>query len=395
MSIAETHALTAARSRAARVGFTMVELLVVIAIIAVLMALLLPALTGARRAGKKSATQSMLTAFTNAASSFSNDHGSRMPGYFSPSQMGDSANLGRRMSAMENVMLDLGGSDVVLGLDGDTGVPNADPEAGIFALSPYEPDNDHPAVIVNAKLIGSGGAYFAPDSKFLAELDGKGAVSSDPVMPDVVDSFGNPLLVWVKDTSARGSIDPDHNALDGNQQFAQTTSDAGGGADGTGGPAWFYLASNECFFGEDSISVGEGGVNQATLSGLSPLMPMGGAPVPVPAEDRIATLAAVLASPSYYAIPSDDTLDTVAPDAIYPSKPRGNLIVQSAGIDGLFYGTNGPGWKSNAVTESGKFRLEFGRNYKSDATHRFMDEDGKFINYDIASDFDDLTNSIN
>ncbi|MEX0876112.1 MAG: type II secretion system protein [Phycisphaerales bacterium] len=388
-------------ARRARGGFTLVELLVVIAIIAVLMALLLPALTGARRAGKRSATQNMMNAFTNAVSSFSNDNGSRMPGWYSPSQMGDSANLIAGMSAMENVMLELGGSDVILGSYEDY-QSEINEDAGIISIAPFNNGDDN-AVVVNYNLIGSGGAYFAPDSKFIRTMkfDGGQQSTTDQngqhLMPDIVDAFGNPLLVWTKDESARGSIDPDGDT-DPYEQFAQTVSDPGGGADGTGGPAWFYLASNECFFGENAISVGDGGINQSALSALSPLRPQGGNNVPVDAEERIKTLATVLASPSYYLLPSGVSLDDAPPHDIYPAQPRGNLIVQSGGIDGYYFGTDSQGWAANAHSEGSEFHVDFGNNFKSgedDDAPRHRDEDGAFITLDIGTDFDYLLNSVN
>lgn len=389
MSISRTHA-------GARRGFTLVELLVVIAIIAVLMALLLPALTGARRAGRRSATQSMMNAFTNAVSSFSNDNGSRMPGYFSQAQLGANANIGAGMSAMENVMLELGGTDAVLGsfrdYGGEVNRDTNDINGGIISIAPFDNGDDN-AVVVNTTLLGSGGAYFAPDAKYLKVMDvderkqDTVKENGQHLMPDVVDAFGNPLLAWVKDDTARGSIDPNGDP-DPFEQFVNLTSD-------DDGPAWFYLASNNCFYSQDAESVGESGINQGALSALSEARSTGaGAVTP---EDRINTLAAYLASPSYHLLADDATLDDTDIDQIYPARPRGNLIVQSAGADGTYLGETDPAWKANADTSGSEYRLKFGRVYKFDngMGNRHKDDDGKFTTIDIASEFDDLLGSVN
>ncbi len=396
MSIEHTGTRPIASGR--RLAFSLVELLVVIAIIALLMAILLPALSGARQAGLKSGTQSMINALTNAASSFSNDHGSRMPGYFSPYEMGGAQNLESGMSAMENVMLELGGPDAILGRMGDDGVPTPNPAQGIIAIAPFVDDPVRAPVIVNINLIGAKGAYFAPDKKFVRTMDhqARQQLPQNPgndgqaLMPDVVDAFGNPLLAWVQDEGSRGSIDPDvGNPDDVYRQFATLTSD---GNDTDEGPAWFYLASNETFFGDGADNVGDSGANQRALSALSPLNAQGVAVDPI---DRIYTLATLLASPSYYLLAPGQTLADVPFDEIYPARPRGRLIIQSAGVDGYYFSTNDKGWNQNAHAEGGGAHLDFGNNYKLESGDRLVDEDGKSITGDIASEFDDILGAVN
>lgn len=383
----------------ARRGFTLVELLVVIAIIVLLIALLLPALAGVRRAGKRSATQNMMNTFTNAVSSFSNDNGSRMPGYFSAAQMGAGTNETQGMSAMENVMIELGGPDVLVGdytgFGSDVNRDTGDRTGGIISIAPFENDRAD-AAVVNTQLIGASGAYFAPDSQYLKimkEEEGQQITmraKGQHLMPDVVDAFGNPLLVWVKDENARGSIDPESGSVknpfdpDGYFQFAQINSDDG--------PAWFYLASNVCFLGDGATNIGISGANQQSLSALGTLQSDG--TTELTGVNRVKSLVTLLASPSYYALKSGETLDTVDVKEIYPSRPRGNLIVQSAGVDGLFLGTSDAGWAANAETDGGEYRIDFGFNFKN-GNQRHTDEDGKSITFDIANEFDDLIGSVN
>lgn len=385
-------------NRTLRSAFTLVELLVVIVIIALLMAILLPALNSARQAGKKSGTQNMMNAFTNSVSSFASDNGSRMPGYFSPYEMGSEDNIDAGMSAMENVMLELGGGDVILGRRGDSNVPGVDADAGIIAIAPFDNSTDD-ALIVNINLLGSKGAYFSPDKNFWATMDHSAnqqtpmtPTGGQELMPDLVDAFGNPLLAWVQDKSSRGSIDPGVSSDDDvYRQFATLTSD--GGSDDEG-PAWFYLASNETFFGEDATNVGESARNQRAVSSLSPYVtgPTGN-PVGANAIDRIRTLTTLLASPSYYVLEPGKPFETASYDEIFAARPRGQLIVQSAGIDGYYFGTDDAGWKANGLSSDD--RLDFGLQYKTINNARLVDEDGKSITADIASDFDDLIGTVN
>jgi len=375
---------------ARRGGFSLIEMLVVIATIALIMALLIPALGGARDAALRTSTLALQNDLTSAAQRFGNDNDGRLPGPFSPAQMGQETNLDIGMSAMENALLELGGTGIILGREDQIG--GVDPESGIISVGPTEDPAQR--LVVNVNLIGAEGAYFKPDRKFLEaqghsntppglSLPRIAAQAGQPpagqqFMPDLLDAWGTPMLLWAQDTGARGSIRASSDADEVYTQFVRETSDGDGNPGDPSGPAWFYLASNYAFLG--ATVVGPGGVNMSTDSAIG---------TDTVELERIRSVASILASPSSYQLdPSVDTLEDASIEQIFPARPRARFIVHSAGSDGRYLGVNGDGWKSYGQTGSG-FHVSFGSHYKSAGGLRYTDDSGALTNIDFFDDFDD------
>ena len=369
-------------------AFTLVELLVVVAIIAVLIALLLPVVGGARTAARRGATQSLITDYTTAASRFANDNSDRMPGYFSHLDMGSSANEDSGFSASENAMLELNGSDAIVGIGTQS---RPDEFSNAVLVGPGNDDNGRDPnaskVWYVPSLAGSGnGAYFTPGEANYASMSHGASqqVSNGPEIPDVLDAFGNPLIVWSQDTGARGSIDAESTNPEPFLQFASKSSDDE--------QSWFYLNSNAAFL--QAQSLGASGKNQAADPMLAPTSAAGYWSSGSMMLEQARTLAAVLGSPSYPLTRAGVTLDTVASgEDIYASRPRGRFIVHSAGANGYFLGSDEDGWKENARTDGSNFRLDFGSSYVSQSGNRFEGDDGSFTNVDLLEGFDDVVST--
>ena len=381
-----------------RRGFSLVEMLLVIAVIALLIGMLLPALAGARDSALRVSTQSMMADLTNAAQRFGNDNAGRNPGYFSEADMGHGENLNIGMSAMENAMIDLGGTAVVLGEEEDP-VAQAliDVDRRVISIGPREDVDAASRVVVNLNAIGAEGAYFVPDQGlWKAQVqDGTAAAgqAGNPIgvgqelMPDLVDAWGNPVLVWAQDPSARGSIIPSGNADEVYAQFARVRSNGPGAPGGFAGPAWFYLNSNAAFL--EAPSYGDSGIDMGAdpRTGSASVLGSGVGNN----RERLRTLATMLASPSSFQLdPGVDGLDSATFDQVFPSAPRGRFIVHSAGSDGVIMGSNDDGWKTSAHTDGGEFHIDFGNNYISQGGDRLTDDNGAFTNIDMVDSFDDL-----
>ncbi len=383
-----------------RTGFSLVEMLMVIAVIALLISLLLPVLSNARDSAFQVRTTALSVDISNAAQRFGNDNSGRNPGFFSESSMGSSANWGADrvgMTAMENAMLDLGGTGVVLGSENDPAVASLiNPERGIITIGPTNDVNGR--IVINLNLIGAEGAYFTPDAKFFQPAghgdreqqgrpqgerlsEGVGSMTSGQVlMPEVLDGWGRPMLAWAQDPMARGQIlvEPGAAEIDVYSQFAQIDSDTG--------PAWFYLASNAGFL--EAREFDGGNTNMAADPAVGITSTIGGG---VDTDERIHTLATALASPGSFIVdPAQTGLENASFEEVFPSQPRGRFIVHSAGRDGIFLSSGDEGWRINGHAEGTEFHLDFGNNYITQDGERITDDKGAFSNIDIIEDFDDL-----
>lgn len=349
-----------ARQSPARRAFTLAELLVVIAIIGIIIALVLPALGGARNAARKSGTEGQLKTITNAVSSFYNDE-HKLPGLFTPAAMGNATNATQGMSDSENVMLALMGYQP--GTTGNT--INVGPD----------PAN---TIAIDSTTIGvpSGGKqYYAPDKK-LYTIQAAGSqqmaaaphadVESNPKqLPDVVDYWGSPLLIWRQDETyitKPGST---------NYTFAAANS---------GTRAKFYWTSNSCFL--TATQLGKKGVDQTD--------PNKGSLLGVNNPTAIASLVGALGNPSDpYRVPGNlSAIPTI------PRSARAPFIVQSAGADGVYFGRKDRGAKQfGPPLPTPTDAIQYQVNFAAANGTGYTDTNNKPVSHDVLSPFDDLTST--
>lgn len=327
--------------RSAGRGFSLIELLVVMFIIALVVAITVPALGFARTLAKKTTTQTFMTGMSQACTVFQNDN-RRVPGYFSPREMGSMENIAGTgtggFTAMDNVLLDLSGGVVnatgpgtVLVGPTNTGKVNVDPDRVGVAT-------------------GSGKIYWTPDAKYYETQTANGKFG-DPLnlrLKSVIDAFGQPLMFWANDDA---SIAPLTGANPNSFAF-----DSAGNNNST--PARFYWASNSAYLSASNL--GKRGRDQTTLSILGSAFTGGSKP---------AFMSAYLGNPSAVANPSDPQASWV------PGAGRGKFLIQSAGADAVFLAETDSGYKKN-----GGATMKFANNFTAGSTKPS----------DIASDFDDL-----
>lgn len=376
------------RARFARRAFSLVELLVVIAIIALVISIILPALGAVRSLARKTQTQTLIKNFADATGAFQRDN-QRLPGLYSVEEMGsaDNANI-YAMSAMENALLELGGPSVVT-VGGPGGVaPNPQTQVAFGPTQAAVQANNAANRMVDISRIGvstpDNPAYLQVDPKYLvAQVDGQqwsnsSAVghtgdSGDPSIPDLVDAWGNPLLLWV--------ANPNSIVIDEDEDFAAIDSGTNGATQ-----ALYYWASNAAFL--KVTELGPERRNQVRQSGSSRPYSLVGEPINgLSPEDVAHSMAGFLGSPAF---PYEAAIAAATPDPTSHEftavQGRGTFLVQSAGADGYYLGSRDAGTR-----RLGGGPIRYGWNFYVPGSTTRHQEDGRPVTRDLLDFFDDIT----
>lgn len=328
---------------AGRLGFTLVELLVVIAIIAILIAIALPAFSRVRTQARVSSTQTLMSSINAGIAQFKTDR-RRLPGVFSAEELGSSQNFnGGWLSSvgitpMENALLDLAGGAFANEQDLEN--------AGFTTSQAIEITLDNKTVYVVPAFVGSAGdnGYVDLGSDVLVSVEGQNARLPQNGIPDVLDSFGTPLMLWAVNENA-------------GRTAAYVAENSNGNT-----KALFYWASNGSYamsgFPRSTTSGNSApiGISQYRRSLLS--SELIGNP-----NDRLRSIMAVTGNRSFPTTSSElanPGIGPSAPNILVPAQPRGESILMSAGPDRIYLnafpsGANTRDFDSAAYTPTGDF----------------------------------------
>lgn len=357
--------------RRVRPGFSLVELLVVLAIIVLVISIIVPALGRVRSAAKKQDTKSRNAELGKAIELFNLDN-KRLPGYFTQAEMGMADNVTRGFSQSQNVMLDLAG-----------GVTTEPVGTGVVSAGPMNDATKRVNVAVN--IIGgtlstsssssaaglNKAAYYTPGDKYYKLQDGvyggeREGVAEHAQIPEVVDAWGAPVLVWMQNSVASGPINvPSDFARD---QWAINNP-----------AARFYWNSNSAMLSE-MPAIGDKRVRQDNLVPNGSILH---ASVP----GKSISLVGLLGNPgSPKAFVTADPLPT-----ILPSAARGSFAVHSAGLDGVYLGKLDRGGKRlSAPPMPVANTLYYGLNFRNADNSAILDANGNTKSVDVIDEFDDL-----
>ncbi|MFI4896401.1 MAG: type II secretion system protein [Phycisphaerales bacterium JB059] len=380
-------------------GFSLAELLIVIAIIALLVAITIPALGGARTAARKASTSQLISSFTQASASFGNDNSGRAPGLFSVADMGHSENEDEGMSAMENAILDLAGQDAILGRFDQISTPTNN---NAVLVGPRSDQNTK--YWVDPTLIGTGSSYFELSPEYyVAQLRGAQQVQTpmepvghaaddeeDPQLRDVVDAWGQPLLLWVEDEFGPARIDQNASDIAAERlKFAAMGSDTGGGSEFAN--SHFYWMSNAAFL--QATELGKKGFNMDADPMDEETSIIGSGVRAAAGDDHIVeSLAALLGNPGFTQL-QDSGGTFYNPEDLLPGSSRGKIVVHSAGADGIYLSTKDKGLAN--ATDDGD-HIVYGTNFYTpgaatgDPDLRYKDDDGAPTSLDVIAEFDDI-----
>lgn len=335
-----------------RRGFTLVELLVVIAIIAVLIGILLPTIAGVRRAARVTSTQSLMRNVRVAIDAFQADNG-RAPGYFSPYDMGNQENGDmtlRGFTGMENAILELALPADAVKTVGESDNSTAPSNENVFIdVGPFQTNMTLNAR-VNAAEVGTaaGGSYLSIGQEHFRPIEGQ--VSAEPLtdfdgerlvngqligMPDIIDYFGQPIMLWQRDTSAKLPPVEYDDAPGMGDAFGALYNEDASAADGK--KASFYWASNAGYLAagdtlanlssvsaDERPGLGEDRINQFAFSSI------GGAMKDAQPTWVAESLMGAFGAPAFPTEPQPMELPL-------PSRARGDIILHSAGANAIYF----------------------------------------------------------
>lgn len=282
-----------------RRAFSLVEMMVVLLILAVVLAIVVPALSAARNTARKAATNAVMNQLATSCAAFQMDE-RRLPGYYTVRDVGSAGNDTRGFSAMNNILADLAGG-IVQNSSTSTTV-QVGPVAGTTQI------------YIDTALIGSSRqisgvtnkSYFQPDPKFFGIVTGKEGDAQHNLLPDLLDSWGTPILAWQQD------------------ETPNTTGDFSALNSGT--PAKFYWVQNAAYL--KSTGLGKFTINQSTDSWLGS-----------GAGNRVDSLRAVLGTPAFV------DPEYPNPPTMRPAQARAPIVFQSAGYNSTYCGRTERGGK--------------------------------------------------
>jgi prepilin-type N-terminal cleavage/methylation domain-containing protein len=339
-------------------AFTLVELLVVTAIIAIVLAIVVPALSSVRTSARSTESRGLADSVSKAILQFRNDNNQRTPGVFSAKQLGAQDNEG--VTPLFNALVELVGGLTDKPVDG----------TNVFTFGPQSSSKTGSAKI-DLSALGSQGKYFSiPKKYWITEGSGRVAKGAgNQALPDLVDAFKTPLLMWAEDETFVGTpTQPSEFAALDSTDAAKCYWESN--APILKSAALGVKAENQTYAGQQNYSLLGAGMEDNAL---------------------VQSLAGFLGHPAFPYRPANAQATYVP---VVAAKSRGGVIIHSAGPDGIFLNANDRGGKQfneNGSSTVFNYKLNFVTTETGTLPGAgYTDRDGKPTNIDLIERFDDV-----